>query len=234
MFFKKNNYSQKISQKTAKFYQEMALEFSQSRSVWWDGFNFIKKYLKGKPEILDFGCGNGRLIDYLYQEKNQEFDYLGVDNSAKMIQLAQKRYPTHQFLTINSGSELEKLGKKFDLVFSIAVFHHFNKEMAKQTLADFMKVLKKEGLVIVSVWHLWQKKYLKNLLQSNLGGNWGFWADIPFKKGNKEAVRPCYFWTLRSLEKVFLQNGFEIIEKGYTSDKRGKKRNLFLVAKLVS
>ncbi len=232
MYIKKNNQFEQIFQKTIKFYQEMALEFSQSRSCWWDGFNFIKKYLKGKPKILDFGCGNGRLIEYLHQVKSQEFDYLGIDVSTEMIRLAQKKYPAYQFLVFNFNDKLEKLNKKFDLIFSIAVFHHFNEAMIIKTIADFLKILKKEGIVIVSVWNLWQKKYLKQLFRNNLLGNWGFWIDIPFSKGSKKAIRPCYFWTLKKLEKIFLKNGFEVIEKGNTFDKKGKKRNLFLVVRV--
>ncbi|MFA5994708.1 MAG: methionine biosynthesis protein MetW, partial [Parcubacteria group bacterium] len=71
-------------------YDQMAEKFSGTRSFFWPDLDFIKNYIKEGDRVLDFGCGNGRLLEILQEKKMQ---YYGVDVSQRLIALAQAKYP---------------------------------------------------------------------------------------------------------------------------------------------
>lgn len=75
-----------------------------------------------KPEadekILDLGCGTG---DLAYTIMTHDSQVIGVDNSLKMIQQAQKKFPT---MTFQKGDATAlNFDAKFDGVFSNATLH---------------------------------------------------------------------------------------------------------------
>jgi len=55
--------------------------------------NFLNQYIENHQKILDLGCGNGRLLNFL---KNKKIEYIGVDNSEKLLLEAQKQYPEYK------------------------------------------------------------------------------------------------------------------------------------------
>jgi SAM-dependent methyltransferase len=55
---------------------------------------------EGIPSVLDLGCGPALLIDHLEAIGGLEsIRYMGIDISAKMIEAARRRWPTHRFET---------------------------------------------------------------------------------------------------------------------------------------
>jgi len=51
------------------------------------------EYIEPGQKVLDLGCGNGRLLNAL---KDKKIDYIGVDNSEKLLLEAQTLYPEYQ------------------------------------------------------------------------------------------------------------------------------------------
>jgi tRNA (uracil-5-)-methyltransferase TRM9 len=85
-----------ISKKTSKIfsdlesgYNQMAEKFSETRKYFWRDLEFIADIVKDGDKILDFGCGNGRLLEIL---KNKKIEYFGVDISGELIKLAEQKY----------------------------------------------------------------------------------------------------------------------------------------------
>lgn len=72
----------------------------------------VLPYLKGK--VLDFGCGSGALAEYVSPE-----NYLGVDIDDDSLQNAQRRFPDHTFICVDSLPD-----SKFDTVVTLAVIEH--------------------------------------------------------------------------------------------------------------
>jgi len=233
----KFNREKQIRKDVTRFYDDIAHRFSQTRKNWWRGLGFFQKYIEDGDKVLDFGCGNGRFLEFVYGE-NLKIKYLGVDVSKELLAIAKNRYKEEKFGPIEEEGKMNFKAGQFDKIVSVAVFHHFTPSMAKSSLKEFRRILKKDGIVIITAWHLWNykrvvyliKSFWKNLLQLNFYKV----AKLPFsfsekKKGQKTFWRTCYWWSKRELERVARKSGLEILESGYSRDNRNNKRNIYLV-----
>ncbi len=72
------------------FYAEFADNFAATRRGWPLGFERILPYLAPAANVLDVGCGNGRLLAFL-AERGWRGRYLGLDNSAGLRAEAAER-----------------------------------------------------------------------------------------------------------------------------------------------
>lgn len=91
------------------------------------GFSFVHRYgeavldMVDLPEgsrMIDLGCGNGALTAKLAEKG---YDVIGIDDSAEMLQLAEKLHPGIAFQKGDARSF--DVDKKADGIFSNAVFH---------------------------------------------------------------------------------------------------------------
>jgi len=154
----------------------------------------MKKYLKEVKEndqVLDVGCGEGRLIQGLKAK-----DYTGIDLSPALLEIARKRYPKRRFLErdISTKKGWKNL-KKYDKIFCVAVIHHLTKEEEQlRVMREMRKHLKKDGQMYLSVWNLRQRKFLKEHLKSlpikSQTKNWGA-VEIPFRQTKEKRLYTC-------------------------------------------
>lgn len=155
--------SDKIRQQVKETYSEIADEFDQTRQNPWLEFLHFLEYIENGDKVLDLACGNGRLYDLL-KEKN--VDYLGVDNNKALLEKARKNFPEAIF-QIGDMVDLDFPDNNFDALFCIAAFHHIpGKKLRQKAAREMHRVLKKNGVVILTTWNLFQWKYLKNFLKS--------------------------------------------------------------------
>lgn len=221
----KSNLANKILQETESGYDKMSEKFSQTRKFFWRGMEFIKDYVHDGDSILDFGCGNGRLLDLFTDKK---LDYLGLDPSQKLINLAKNKYPNENFSKFDpSQSSLALEDNYFNTIYSIAVFHHFPSfEYRKKMAEELYRITKQDGQIVITVWNLWpalhllrrgkQKIYFKNILKNwldkILGKSKLDWNDcyITFKNNQGENFsRFHHAFTKRELKKFFEAVGFQ-------------------------
>lgn len=155
---------EKILAETEKGYDLISEKFSATRKGFWNGLDFILDFPENGDKVLDFGCGNGRLLGLL---NRKNIDYFGVDISKKLINSARNSHlgKNAQFLKISSSqTSLPFEDNFFNVIYSIAVFHHIPSEKLRLEIArELFRTLKPGGVVVVTVWNLWQKKYLKSL-----------------------------------------------------------------------
>ena len=218
----KEKTAKELLKKVKEDYEKIAEEFDNTRRWLWPEFDFFKPYIKKGQTILDVGCGNGRLYELI-----REFDdinYTGIDNNERLIKLAQKNYTRTQFVV----DDLLSFDKSYiaDLMFSIAAFHHLpSVELRKKTIRNLKRNLKDDGVLILTVWNLFQKKYKKQVIKAFFRyiftlGKYD-WNDTFIPWGKTGVKRYYHAFTPRELWSLFENNGFEIIEMFYT--KKGKK-----------
>ena len=241
----------KILKDTEQGYDLVADKFSETRKHFWRGLEFIADYAKEGDRVLDFGCGNGRLLELFSGKK---IDYLGVDISEKLINIAKEKYPNkaNNFQKISDSDSLSLHSDYFNVVYSIAVFHHFPSKKYREDIArELYRVTKKDGHIVITVWNLYQKKYLKNIIKnwlSKLKGDSNIdWNDCyisftdnkvhPVKSpqsgvaegefnGVKIFNRYHHAFTKRELKNLFSGAGF-LVEQCKTID----GRNIILIGK---
>lgn len=195
-------------------YRDIAVHFDMSRKKYlWPELSKITSAIPEGSSVLDAGCGNGRLLESLSGKK---IDYLGVDNSAELIELAKINYPRYKFLVCDI-LKLDSLQLKSDFVFSIAVLHHLpGFDLRLQALNQLLISSKDKGIIVFSVWRMWNnKKYrpllIKSALKKILGINKLDFGDLLFQwKNNKgEPVSERYYhaFTGRELKKLLSNAG---------------------------
>ena len=234
---KKN--TQKIIKNLQENYSSFAEEFSETRKYAWPEFTWIKKYINKEEKILDLGCGNGRLYETL---KDLHLDYTGVDFCEPLLKIAQKKHPKTTFLNHDITSfNIPK--KEFDKIISIAALHHIpSKKLRKKVLKHISHGLRDNGLLIVSTWNLWQKKYAKQIIQaiirsiSSLG--LFAWNDlfIPWKgtqKNKKLKKRYYHAFTKGELIKLLNNTGFKIVDEFKATNKKSHNYTFVCKKKMV-
>ena len=121
--------------------------------------------LKSDPKILDYGCGWGR-ITRLFPTLTSDQNVYGVDVDSRLISSANECASTMEFREIESMGELPFDPESFDLIFANSVFSHLSEKSAMSTLAELVRVLSPNGMLIVSVLELSEmEKFYSNLKQ---------------------------------------------------------------------
>ena len=190
-------------------YDLVAEKFSGTRAYMWRDLEFVKNMVKPGDRVLDFGCGNGRLAGFLGGEYKH---YVGVDISKNLIDIAKQRYHSENISFVKLSSDFSSLPFKdnqFDIIFSIAVFHHFpSGKYTSEVFSELHRVLKPDGKIVIAVWNLWRKQYLKYHKKEK-----DEWIDaaIPFRSNEKTFQRYHHPFTVRELKIFFGGSGFKII-----------------------
>jgi len=229
-------YALHLLKETTKYYNHIARHFSMTRSFVWESLKTLAQYISEGEKVLDLGCGNGRLLQ-LFQ--NKKIDYIGVDNSEKLIEIAKKKYPKAKFQVADALS-LPFPANYFEKIYSIAVFHHIpSQELRLQFLKEAKRVLKKDGFLILTVWNLWHKRttwksLFKFAILKLVGKSKLDFGDIfiPWKSPQGEilAQRYLHCFTKRELEKSAKKVDFKIIESGILGGPEMKNNNIYLIA----
>ncbi|MER8573381.1 class I SAM-dependent methyltransferase [Mesorhizobium sp. M1409] len=109
-----------------------------------------KKTLAGS-DILDFGCGYGRILRMMYYYSDPSRIW-GVDAWDKSLNLCREaRLPGKFALSERMPSDLPVDDQKFDLIFAFSVFTHLAPSTAKACLAAVRKHVKPGGLFVATI-----------------------------------------------------------------------------------
>jgi 2-polyprenyl-3-methyl-5-hydroxy-6-metoxy-1,4-benzoquinol methylase len=148
--------------------------------------------------ILDLGCGNGYLVNYLLK---QGYNVYGTDASKEGIAIAKKENPERFFVQDLSTTDLpvELQKKQVDTIISTEVIEHL---YDPNGFIDLCKqLLPKNGELIISTpYH----GYLKNLLLS-IFNKWDAHHAPDWQGGHIK------FWSKRTLTNLLISKGFVIV-----------------------
>ncbi|OGJ42335.1 hypothetical protein A3I58_04065 [Candidatus Peregrinibacteria bacterium RIFCSPLOWO2_02_FULL_39_10] len=211
--------AEKLSTKVVEDFDNIANEFDKTRKSDWKEFDSFLPYIKDNQILIDLGCGNGRFLHFI--EKHRKIKYLGIDKSKKLIEKA-KQTSKEKFI---EGDILKiPVGNNFaDVVTAIASIHHIpSKELQGKAIHEIHRILKPDGIAIITVWNLYQPKYKKYIWYS-----WIKWLlslgaydinDVFIPWGNSGIKRYYHAFTKNELEKLIKKNGFEIIKYEITDN----------------
>ena len=143
----KEELAKKIIEDVKRKYDVVSERFSNSRIGSWAELDFLfNKYLEKGDKVLDVGCGNGRF----YNKIAPKADYLGIDSSEKLIEIAKRSYPKGRF-AVADVLNLPFENNRFDLVYAIGILHHIpSKKFRQKTLDEISRVLRLKGTAVIT------------------------------------------------------------------------------------
>ncbi|MCF7795174.1 class I SAM-dependent methyltransferase [Patescibacteria group bacterium] len=213
-------------------YQNIAKHFSQTREQrMWPEIVDVCRNISADTKVLDVGCGNGRLVN----ELEGSIDYLGVDNSKSLIDIAKEKYEDNKKYNFKvlDVFEIDKLEEKYDYIFLVAVLQHIpSTELRVKALNKIQSVLKEQGEIIISVWNLIDNKKYKSQLKKSKYLNFFkgldprdllfYWKN---SQGEKISLRYYHAFTAKELKKLFAECELKIKSFQKTKD------NFYIVLK---
>ena len=110
-----------------------------------EAFSYINK---PNPNVLEIGCGDGRDAAEIIKLTN---NYLGIDISKSMIELAKKAVPQAKFQV--NDFETMKFEKGLDIIFAFAALLHTDPKNFKNILDKIYESLNPGGIFYISVKH---------------------------------------------------------------------------------
>jgi ubiquinone/menaquinone biosynthesis C-methylase UbiE len=105
--------------------------------------------LDGSTRVLDFGCGWGRVIRFFLREVDPE-NLWGIDVSDDAIAACQQTNRWATFATSPRFAPSLLPDRTFDLVYAYSVFSHLSERCHETWIADFERILKPNGLLLVT------------------------------------------------------------------------------------
>lgn len=198
-----------IINQTISDYNLIAAKFSSTRNKLSPDLIHLAKKAGGRGKILDYGCGNGRLCR-LFNPEN----YLGVDPSVELINIAKQQHPTYNFDLIKPCA-MPKSGN-FDIIFCLATIHHFpDRNSQTNLLNNFHTKLKQNGKLILTAWHLGGRKKI---------------ISVPFRDDCLIIERQIYSFDLDELKQIVGKCGFKITTANIVPRNKGIYSNIEIIA----
>ncbi|MEM1520079.1 MAG: methyltransferase domain-containing protein [Candidatus Korarchaeum sp.] len=185
----------------ARVYDEIAEGYFHVRSKPWPEVELVER-----GPVLDLGCGTGRHSYYLMRKG---FEVVCADLSWEMLRVASRRFSGERvqcdaaFLPFRDGS--------FSTVLYIATLHHLRGELRLRSLIEVRRVLREDGVAIISVWALFQPRFFRKFptMFVNFIRGMGFRdVYVPWRRGDKVLLRYYHLFTKSELLSLLRKAGF--------------------------
>ncbi|KAK1314127.1 hypothetical protein QJS10_CPA06g00871 [Acorus calamus] len=133
-----------------RVYDAIAPHFSSTRFAKWPKVAQFLNSLTPGSVVLDAGCGNGKYLGF-----NPNCFYIGCDISAPLINICAER--EHEVMVADAVNLPYRTGFG-DATISIAVLHHLSTDSRRRkAIEELVRVVRKGGLVLVTVWAVEQE-----------------------------------------------------------------------------
>ncbi|MBI2634850.1 methyltransferase domain-containing protein [Candidatus Peregrinibacteria bacterium] len=207
-------------EKNIKNYNRIAEDFDLTRQSDWEEFLQFLPHINDGHRLVDLGCGNGRFHSFI--REHRKIDYVGIDNSDKLLEKARQNHPDTNFLK----GDLLKIplpDKNADVVVAIASFHHLPSRAHRlQSLGEIHRVLKNNGTLIITVWNLFQPKYRRHInkahIRSLLTLGKYHWHDTFIPWSDSGIDRYYYAFKAEELRKILELAGFKILKENISKN----------------
>lgn len=182
-------------------------------------------------DVLDFGCGDGDLINYLH-ERIALVNFYGYDRSKTLMQIAKKKYPNLEFVE-------NLVERKFDLICMNMVIQDISNPT--EVLLNLKRLLYSGGTIIMSIPHpcfsLNESQHITTKREiCNPSGKKCIYR-YKFEETEKviwaEKCVPTYLYnrTLTTYSSIFKKTGFNVVglSEPFPHSSCKDKSNLFQV-----
>ena len=185
-------------------HQWNALDYASNSSAQlkWAKELIGKLSLQGDEQLLDIGCGNGKITAEL-ADILQRGNVVGIDASNNMIQLAQQTFPQTQYPNLffqQMDATAIQLKQKFDLAFSNATLHWIKDHIA--VLKGVHNQMKQGGKILFQMGGKGNAQELLSIINEII--NTPQW-----KNYFTNFVSPYSFYGIEDYEVWFPENGFK-------------------------
>ena len=226
----------KINQ-NQEIWDKIAYSFdSTRRKPWKQCIDFIDKIPRDSI-IADIGCGNGRHLIHCAKRCNKA---VGIDISKELIRIIQTKTKVLNIDNIDlihtDAVNLPIKNNVFDAVLFIASLHNIKGNINRiNSLEEIYRILKNDGVVLISVWSRWQDKYRKDFFKrwfTQFNQNEFGDIDIYWKQHGLNIPRFYHLYSKREFIKDLRKANFKIID--LTEEKLNSNRhpdNFFAVIK---
>lgn len=163
--------------KTSQFFNNIAEDWDAMAREVLGGFNLPQMVEDRVPAFckvaVDLGCGTGSVLEHLLKKSGQ---VIGVDGSARMLELARRRFAGEEkrlSLRIGDLEHLPLRDGEADFVCINLVLHHLSEP--KGVLAEVARVLRPGGIFLLSDF----ERHTDEGMRADYGDRWlGFEAEM--------------------------------------------------------
>lgn len=203
-------------------YNRIAPLFSATREHNWADVEVLTQYTKPGDQVLDLGCGNGRLYQILAKK---QVLYTGMDQSEGLIALAKEKAPEASFV-VGEMSVLPFADASFGAIFCIAALNHIpGQPMQLSCLKEMHRVLKPGGHLLMTNWNLHSDSAQKNItkhgwnIRTDITDSAGIDVMVPWKSPQAEVLGERYYhgFTEAELSQLLTGTDFTIVDQYYSS-----------------
>ncbi len=136
-------------------YESFAIEYSAyfygGRESAEDLFKYFSKYKSQKDlNVLDWGCGPGRIIRHMPNLFDTGCGFYGTDYNSKSINWCFNNIPNIEFSHNNLFPPLNYTNNLFDIIYGISIFTHLSMEMHFAWINELHRILKKDGIILLT------------------------------------------------------------------------------------
>ena len=141
----------------------IAKSFDKTRTKPWKQCIDFVKNLNITETIVDMGCGNGRHLIICAEYSKH---VIGLDLSKELLFIAKNKMEEKNIknaIFLHSDVKFIPIkNETVDAILYIASLHNISGRHNRiQSLRELKRILKKDGVALISVWSRWQDKYRK-------------------------------------------------------------------------
>jgi len=113
---------------------------------------YFKKHIELKDkQILDWGCGPGRIIRHMPSVINNNCTFFGTDYNAKSIDWCSKNLVDINFNKNELTAKLPYDDNSMDVIYGISIFTHLSEQMHYDWFNELYRILSPNGIMLLTL-----------------------------------------------------------------------------------